>query len=163
MHQAQVTYTGREYLEWIVGDMLEAFLVEVVLREDHWLTQRRVGLREARKDPYTSSALFTRKEDDKRCAFCLGTHTPEDRKKVMNTAECKKLLLKFGRCFNCINKGHCTQDCKAVIKCKNCKGSQNTCLCDTKSQQPSGGVSDQPSTVNAQSSLLVDTESRINL
>ena len=143
--------------------MLEDFLVEVELREDHCLTQHRAGLREGKKGPYTSSALFTTRRDDKRCAFCLGTHSPEDCKKVMNIAERKKLLIKFGRCFNCINKGHRARDCKVVVKCKNCRGSHNTWLCDTNLQQPSGGNSDHPSTVNTPSSLLVGTESRITL
>ena len=151
---------GREYLEWT---LLEAFLVEVELREDHCLTQHRAGLREGKKGPYTSSALFTTRGDDKRCAFCLGTHSPEDCKKVTNIAERKKLLIKFGRCFNCINKGHRARDCKVVVKCKNCRGSHNTCLCDANLQQPSVGNSDQPSTVNTPSSLLVGTESRIAL
>ena len=131
---------GREYLEWTLGDMLEAFLVEVELREDHCLTQHRAGLREGKKVPYTSSALFT-----------------------TNIAERKKLLIKFGICFYCINKGHRARDCKVVVKCKNCRGSHNTWLCDTNLQQPSGGNSDQPSTVNTPSSLLVGTESRITL
>ena len=158
---------GREYLEWTLGDMLEAFVVEVELREDHCLRQHRVGFREGRKGPYTSSALFITKGDGKRCAFCLGTHSPEDCKKATNIAERKKLLLKFGIYLNCINKGHRARDCKAVVKCKNCKGSHNTCLCDTKLQQSSGGggggYSNQPSLVNAPSSLLVGTESRIAL
>ena len=150
-------------MEWTLGDMLKAFLVEVELREDHCLTQHRVGSREVKKVPYTSSVLFTAREDDKRCAFCLGTRSPEDCKKVTNIAERKKLLIKFGRCFNCINKGHRARDCKVVVKCKNCKGSHSTCLCDTKLQQPSGANSDQPSTVNTPSSFLVGTESRIAL
>lgn len=54
------------------------------LREDHCLTQHRAGFREGKKGPYTSIALFTTRGDDKRCAFCLGTHSPEDCKKVTN-------------------------------------------------------------------------------
>ena len=73
------------------------------------------------------------------------------------------MLIKFGRCFNCINKGHRAGDCKVVVKCKNCRGSHNTCLCDTNLLQLSGGNSDQPSTVNTPSSLLVGTENRIAL
>ena len=64
-------------------------------REDRCLTQHRVGFREGKKGPYTSSALFTTRGDDKRCAFCLGTHSPEDCKKVTNIAERKKLLIKL--------------------------------------------------------------------
>ena len=42
----------------------------------------------------------------RRCTFCLENHLPEDCKKVRKMEERKKLLIKFGRCFKCINKGH---------------------------------------------------------
>ena len=110
--------------------MLEAFLVEVELREDYCLTQHQVGSREGKKVPYTSSVLFTTRGDDKRCAFCLGTHSPEDCKKVTNIAERKKLLIKFGRCFNFINKGHRARDGKVVVtvKCKNWALTTHVCV-----------------------------------
>ena len=160
----QLTITrGKEYLEWTLGDMLRALLIEVELREDHCPTQRRVGPpSDERKDPFTSSALFAAKGQDPRCAFCLGTQPPEECKKVTNIEERKKLLLKFGRCFKCINKGHRVRDCKATVKCKNCKGSQNTCLCDARPQKPLEGGNSQP-VVSSPSSLLVGTESRIAL
>lgn len=151
---------GKEYLQWALGDMLNALLVEVELREDHCLTQHRVGSGDERKEPFTSSALFTAKGQDQRCTFCLGIHPPEECKKVTNIEERKKLLLKFGRCFKCINKGHGTRDCKVTVKCKNCKGPHNTCLCDAKSQKVSEGDNSQPE-VSSPSSLLVGTESKI--
>ena len=153
---------GKEYLQWTLGDMLNALLVEVELREDHCRTQRRVGSSDERKDPFTARALFTAKGQDQRCAFCLGTHSPEECKKVTNTEERKKLLLKFGRCFKCIKKGHRVRDCKAIVKCKNCEGSHNTCLCDAKPHKPLEGGNSQP-VVSSPSSLLVGTESRIAL
>ncbi|XP_022802638.1 uncharacterized protein LOC111340115 [Stylophora pistillata] len=152
---------GKEYLQWALGDMLKALLVEVELREDHCLTQHRVGSGDEIKEPFTSSALFTPKGQDQRCAFCLGIHPPEECK-VTNIEERKKLLLKFGRCFKCINKGHHACDCKVTVKCKNCKGPYNTCLCDGKSQKVSEGDNSQP-VASSPSSLLVGTESKIAL
>ena len=67
--------------------------MEVELREDHCLAQHRSS--EAKKGPVTSSALFAGK-GDRRCAFCLENHLPEDCKKVTKTEERKKLLIKFG-------------------------------------------------------------------
>ena len=81
---------------------------------------------------------------------------------VRKKEERKKLLIKFGRCFKCINKGHRARDCKASVQCENCKGSHNTCLCELGSQQTPAGDSGQP-LVNSPSSLLVETESRIAL
>ena len=127
---------------------------------DHCLTQNGSG--DERKEPFTSSALFTAKGQDQRCAFCLGIHPPEECKKVTSTEERKKLLLKFGRSFKCINKGHRTSDGKVIVKCKNCKGPHNTCLCDGRSQKVSNGDNSQP-LVSRPSSLLEGTESKISL
>ena len=112
--------------------MLEAFLVEVELRENHCLTQHRVGFREGRKGPYTSSALFITKGDDKRCAFCLGTHSPEECNKVTNIAERKKLLLKCGRYFKCINKSHRARDCLRLSLNVRIVRALTTCVCVTR-------------------------------
>ena len=71
---------------------------------------------------------LTQEGTDKRCAFFLGGHPPEDCKKVQDIRERKKLLLKFGRCFNCIEKGHRIRDCSVTIECKLCKGQHNSCL-----------------------------------
>ena len=109
---------GKQYLEWTLKDLLDSLLTEVELREDHNLTAQRGGSNDRRKGPQTASALFTNKGGDKRCAFCLGGHPPEDCKKVQGVKERKKLLLKFGRCFNCIEKGHRTRDCSVTIECK---------------------------------------------
>ena len=137
---------GKNYLEWAV--------------KDHCLTAR-VGPN--RKGPPTTSALLARKGEDKRCAFCLGNHLPENCEKVKDIGERKKLLFKFGRCFNCIQKGHRSRDCSLRVECKLCKGTHSTCLCDPKPQQAqSGRNSDQPTGTNV-STQLVGTESRIAL
>ena len=73
---------GRKYLEWTLGDTLEALLVEVERREDHCLAQHRSS--KAKKGPVTSSTLFGGK-GDRRCAFCLENHLPEDCKKEGGT------------------------------------------------------------------------------
>lgn len=156
---------GKEYLEWSLGDMLNALLVEVELREDQCLTPRRAAPSEGKKSPHTTSVLFAKKVDDRRCAFCLGNHLPEECKKITNIEERKKLLFRFGRCFKCIDQGHRARDCQVTVKCKICKGFHNTCLCDRdgKSQQPQGGDSGQPTITSNPNSMLVGTESRIAL
>ena len=81
----------------------------------------------------------------------------------MNIDERKKLLLKFGRCFMCIDRGHRAPDCQITVKCKSCKGFHNTCLCDAKLQQPRVGDGAQPTITSNPNSMLVGTESRIAL
>ena len=72
----QLTITrGQNYLDWALGDMLNALLVEVELREDQCLTEpaRVTGPSDNRRSSQpTASALFRRRGEDSRCPFCLG-------------------------------------------------------------------------------------------
>ena len=63
------------------------------------------------------------------CAFCLGGDKHEDCKKVTQVSEHKRILLKYGRCFNCIREGHVSIDYETVVNCNFCKGKQHSCLC----------------------------------
>ena len=160
---------GQNYLDWALGDMLNALLVEVELREDQCLTQpaRVTGPSDNRRSSQpTASALFTRRGEDSRCPFCLGGHQPEQCKKVTNVGNRKRLLAKYGRCFNCTERGHRARDCKISASCKNCKGFHHASLCEAKPQATSGESGPQPivpAPVNSPSSMLVGTESRIAL
>lgn len=143
-----------------LGNMLEAFLVKVELSEDHCWTQRRVGFREGRTGTYSSSALFTTKEEDKKCLFCLGSHSPEDCKKFTSIAERKKLLPKFGRCFSCVSTPQIEGLSLSVRMARAL--TTHVCVCATQNHRNPQGGSDQPS-VSGPSSLIVGTESRIAL
>ena len=160
---------GQNYLDWALGYMLNELLVEVELRDDQCLTQpaRVTGLRDNRRSSQpTASALFTRRGEDSRCPFCLGGHQPEQCKKLTGVGNRKRLLAKYGRCFNCTEKGHRACDCKISASCKNCKGFHDASLCEAKPQTPSGESGPQPigpAPVNSPSSMLVGTERRIAL
>ena len=60
----------------------------------------------------------------------------------------KLLIRKYGKCFNCVKKGHCARDCKMNVTCKNFKGNHHTCLCDVEPQQRSVGASGQSTSGN---------------
>ena len=130
---------GKQYLEWTLKDLLDSLLTEVELQEDHNLNVQRGGSNDSRKGPKTASALSTNKGGDKRCEFCLGGHPPEDCKKVQDIKEHRKLYLNSVKCFNCIEKGHRSRDCRVTIECKLCKGQHSSCLCVAKPQQASEG------------------------
>jgi len=83
-----------------------------------------------------------------------------------NIGNRKRLLVKYVRCFNCTETGHCTRGCKISASLKNCKGFHHASLCKAKPQKPSGESGPQPieaSTVISASSRLVGMESRIDL
>ena len=94
----------------------------------------------AERDPRQRVRYSLTKEGTRDVHFCLGSHPPEDCEKVKDIKERKKLLLKFGRCFDCIEKGHRSRDCSVTIECKLCKGQHSSCLCVAKPQRLRGGI-----------------------
>ena len=58
--------------------------------------------------------------------------------RVTDIKERKKLLLKYGRCFKCLRKGHLARACKISVKCSVCKCEHHKALCDASSKEPEG-------------------------
>ena len=69
-----------------------------------------------------------------KCAFCLGEHKHEDCVKAKNVSERKQILLKYGRCCNCIKRGHLFRECKSIVTCKFCNGKHHSSLCRSDSK-----------------------------
>ena len=83
----------------------------------------------------TANALHT-KQDNANCAFCLGKHAHENCHRMKDTKERKSILIKFGRCFKCMKRGHRTRECRANVTCSNCgQHSHHISLCESKDKQ----------------------------
>ena len=82
---------GEEFLTWSMK-MLEAFLKELDLREDHFyaVNPSNIG-KENRLKGGTASALHT-KQDNANGAFCLGKHAHENCHRIKDTKERKSIL-----------------------------------------------------------------------
>jgi len=90
---------GEEYLTWTMEQMLQAFLKELELREDHFhaTSSSKVG-RDNHMKGGTANALHT-KQDNKNCAFCLGKHASENCQRIKDSKERKSILMKYARCL----------------------------------------------------------------
>ena len=77
---------GEEFLMWSM-EMLEAFLKELDLREDHFyaVNPSKIGEENCLKGG-TANALHT-KQDNANCAFCLGKHAHENCHRIKDTKE----------------------------------------------------------------------------
>ena len=60
----------------------------------------------------------------------MGTHPHENCTKVLDAKQRKRLVSKFGRCFNCLFKGHRVKDCNTQVVGKHCNGKHHTALCE---------------------------------
>ena len=72
--------------------------------------------------------MFAGRESNSAFCNCPG-HRHIDCKKVTDINERKELLGKYGRCYNCLRKGHLARECKITIKCHACKGTHHKALC----------------------------------
>ena len=69
---------GADFLNWSMEELLNTFLKELELREDHCYTMSSVKNRQNRKDSNT----FYIKQEVENCVFSLGRHAPANCKKV---------------------------------------------------------------------------------
>ena len=138
---------GKDHEEWKMSDLLENQGGEIELWEQYSDSSNTAG--DFRKrNILPKRTLFAGKE--KNCAFCLGPHKHEDCQKIRDVKERSSLLLKYGRCYNCLAKGHLSGDCTVLnVVCGNCKGKHHSAICnnpqgnlgssETQGTQGSGG------------------------
>ena len=133
----RITLTrGEEHHMWDMEKFLKEFGDEVDLREEY--EQKPQREQRQRKSDRPWSTMLAGKESSN-CVFCNNPgHRHEDCKRVTDIKERKKLLLKYGRCFKCLRKGHLARACKISVKCSACKCEHHKALCDASSKEPEG-------------------------
>ena len=57
------------------------------------------------------------------CCYCHQDHLPKDCRVVSQVEARKQILLKAGRCFNCLRRSHRSQDCRSKTRCTSAIGS----------------------------------------
>ena len=132
---------GEEFLMWSMEKMLEAFLKELDLREDHFyaVNPSRIG-KENRLKGGTANALHTKQDElntasallakmNDFCAYCKGGRAHQDCTIVKSVEERRQLLRRYGRCFICARKGQISRDCNSKLTCSMCKGKHHVSIC----------------------------------
>ena len=137
-----------DHLEWDLEEMLEALKKEIDIRESHMSifkvqnnpshlqkpgTSSRTFSEQQKERIATASALFV-KDGTERCVFCSsGEHKTDQCSYVVRPEERKKVLMKFARCFICLNKGHKSFNCQKRVKCRFCQGKHHYLICNVGS------------------------------
>ena len=122
---------GKEHQLWNLKDLLEALGDEVELREEYNDSTRQSHARDSQKrNDLPTTTMYVESEKQMNCAFCLRGHQHEECRRIQDVEERKKLLIKFGRCFRCLRKGHLAKDCSnRKVVCKYCSGKYHSALC----------------------------------
>ena len=74
------------------------------------------------------------------CAYYKDEHEETKCVRVSNIEERKNLIIRSGRCFCCLNKGHRAFECHRKINCKICRKKRHTSLCMRSDTQANKSV-----------------------
>ena len=143
---------SRETVEdnWNLDSLLKVLEKEIGARE-RASTNTSAQPRKLVRDYATTAALLS--DTSPLCVFCDQTHYSNHCRVVADQEKRKQLLLKAGRCFICLKRGHLSRDCRSARGCYNCGGKHNSSIC--KSQR-SGSK-------NAQNTSPTSTEQTQNV
>ena len=131
--------------EWDIEEMLTAFKNELDIREQnqsifqefHQSKREETRPRPQGKahSPSSASALYLGHQNENKqgkrsgCVYCGEEHDEVNCGKVKNIEERKKVILRSGRCFCCLKKGHLAFVCKSKVVCKFCKQNHHSSIC----------------------------------
>ncbi|XP_064112036.1 uncharacterized protein LOC135219307 [Macrobrachium nipponense] len=86
------------------------------------------------------------------CPYYNERHPPHGCRRVSDMAARRRILLRKGLCFNCLQSGHRSDRCSNPNSCKNCGNNHNTTICDNSSFRKAHSV---PSTSSQNNPSLV--------
>ena len=82
----------------------------------------------------TASALVAQNSSIQ-CVYCNGPHYSASCPKVTSSQECKEILQRSGRCFNCLKTNHKSQDCDSRKTCCYCHRKHHQSICSQANSQ----------------------------
>ncbi len=97
------------------------------------------------KTPPTAATLFL--GDKPHCCYCNGDHSPGRCSRVAKTEERKQIIMKTGRCFMCLRKGHLIRLCRSKQRCNVCGGKHHFSICTSSGQTESATTGLNPASV----------------
>ena len=136
--QFRLTITrGTNFIEWTMQEILQAFEKELELRQGHDAVATRnerdhagyVSRKTTGGQDNMTAAILVADQDKKSCAFRLKNHPHQECDGVQDPKTRKTLVLKYGRYFLCLVKGHRASNCSSKIKCRNCNQAHHVALC----------------------------------
>ena len=162
--------------EWDLKSLLTFFREELQLREKCVLgataTKERKPEYVNRRQQSTTGSFYTdsgkSSKDNTRhdfwCTFCKGNHKSVSCGVVTEPDARRSILRRKGKCFNCLQSGHISNNCSSGRKCYRCGGKHHTSICSTQVQKQSGFPKQEetPKTGQSVSTNLYITRSMSN-
>ena len=135
---------SRETVEdnWDLDSLLKILEKEIEARE-RAATNTSAQPRKPTRDYSTAAALLS-DTSSLSCAFCDQPHYSTHCRVVTDHEKRKQLLLKAGRCFICLKKGHLSRDCRSPRGCYNCGGRHHSSICKSPRSGPRNAQNTPP-------------------
>ena len=99
--------------EWDLSAVMKILEREIDARERAAANPGTCSNKQITRNPLTTAALLL---TDPFCPLCL-LHLPSQCKNVADVKARKHILLRSGRCFVCLKKGHVSKNCHSLAKC----------------------------------------------
>ena len=114
--------------EWGFDEFIKIVEEEVDARERTSLVASSTILAPRKlKDRPTATSLLS--NESTCCTYCGRAHPSSCCWTISSVTDRKEFLVKSGRCFQCLKKGHLSKDCRSKANCKNCRCRHHTSVC----------------------------------
>jgi len=119
---------------WKIDKLMEVIHKEVEARESSEGTK--IKSQPVNPKPHVQShgppisSAFVTQGHNIQCVYCSDHHYSASCDKVKFAKDRKDILLKGGRCFNCLKPNHKTRDCRSQRTCRNCHQRHHQSICD---------------------------------
>ena len=112
--------------DWKLDKLLAAVGSEIEAREKA-AQEEAETLQKPTKNPPTTAALLSTPAPA--CRYCGESHQSSSCRTVPDIDQRRQCLLKMGRCFVCLRRGHKGIDCRSSLKCSICQGRHHLSIC----------------------------------
>ena len=140
---------------WKIEDLMTIIKVEVEARETSEVTKFKSLPGTSRNNPPHNSHTptvnaFAAQTHNIRCVYCDSQHFSASCDKVKGIKDRKDILIKSGRCFNCLKLNHKTCECLSTKTSRRCHGKQHQSICKLLSPQDEPVMSPAPANPEAE-------------
>ena len=140
---------------WKIEDLMTIIKAEVEAKETSEVTKFKSLPGTSRNNPpynsHTPTAnAFVAQAHNIRCVYCDSQHFSASCDKVKGIKDRKDILIKSGRCFNCLKLNHKTCECLSTKTCRRCHGKHHQSICKLLSPQDEPVMSPAPANPEAE-------------
>ena len=119
--------------DWTLDAIMVVFETEVTNREStatavsHHITPKPTKPSASNRTCPTLNSFMTTNQVS--CAYCSQSHPSASCRLISTVEDRKQALMKSGRCFNCLRRGHIGRDCLSSTKCNTFSGRHHISIC----------------------------------